>query len=179
MTIGNTLIFKGRIVEMALERCVLPNGQEVELEVVRHPGGATVVAIDAAMRVCLVYQYRHVCKGWLWELPAGKIDSGEVPLVTAQRELAEEAGILAQDWQSLGTCYSSPGILTEIIYLYLATGLKSQAQALGPDEILEVHWIPLEEALQQIISGQINDAKTIAGLFRAAAVLKQALPMLI
>lgn len=179
VTIENTLIFKGRIVEMVLERCVLPNGRAAELEVVRHPGGAAIVAIDAAKRVCLVYQYRHVCKGWLWELPAGKIDNNEASLVTAQRELAEEAGVLAKNWQSLGICYSSPGILTEVIYLYLATELKLQDQELGQDEILEVHWVALEDAMKQVISGQINDSKTIVGLLRAAAFLKQEWPIIV
>lgn len=167
MTTGYTSIFKGRIVELLLEQCVLPNGQAVELEIVRHPGGAAIVAIDDVNRVCLVYQYRHVCGGWLWELPAGKIDDGEPPLQTAQRELIEEAGVMAKNWQSLGICHSSPGIFTEIIHLYLAKELQWCDQQLGSDEVLEVHWLPLEEALQKAASGEITDSKTIVGLFRA------------
>jgi len=175
MTTKCTSIFKGRIVELQLEQCVLPNGQAAELEIVRHPGGAAIVAINAAKQVCLVYQYRHVCGGWLWELPAGKIDNQEPPLQTAQRELLEEAGVVAKNWQSLGTCHSSPGIFTEVIHLYLATELELHSQALGQDEVLEVHWLPLEQALDKAATGEISDSKTIVGLFRIKMLLENSL----
>ena len=174
MGTNNTLIFKGRIIELGLERCVLPNGREVELEMIRHPGGAAVVALNAAKQVCLIYQYRHATGGWLWELPAGTIDPEETPLQTAKRELIEEGGITAHDWLALGFSYSSPGVLTEAIYLYLATNLEPRPQALGQDEVLEVHWVPIDQALEWAIAGKISDSKTIAGLFRAAASLKGA-----
>ena len=102
-------IHEGRAVHLDLERVLLPNGHEVELEIVRHPGGAAVVAVDDGGRICLLRQYRHAAGGWLWELPAGKLDEEEPPLATARRELAEEAGVSAAEWTPLGRMISSPG----------------------------------------------------------------------
>lgn len=163
-------VYRGRIVSLGLERFRLPDGHEVELEIVRHPGGAAVVALDAQDRVCLVHQYRHAGGGWLWELPAGKIDDGEDPAVTAERELVEETGVHADRWASLGRIHSSPGVFDEVIHLYLASGLQHLEQNLGHDEMLEVHWIPFSEALDWAQSGKISDAKTLIGLFRAQAM---------
>jgi ADP-ribose diphosphatase len=169
MTTRRTPLYRGRVIDLELERCTLPNGLETQLEIVRHPGGAAAVALDAQRRVCLLHQYRHAAGGWLWELPAGKMDPGEGPLVTARRELAEEAGMEAGDWLSLGLMHSSPGVFTEIIHLFLARDLRPCGQSLGHDELLEVHWLPLAEALEWAVSGQITDAKTLIGLFRSAA----------
>jgi len=170
MQATRTQVFQGRIIDVALERCTLPNGREVELEVIRHPGGAAVVALDKEGRVCLVYQYRPVVGGWLWELPAGKIDPPEQPSHTACRELAEEAGVEAHNWHSLGSFHSSPGVFSEVVHLYLATDLQYRDQALEHDELLEVHWMPLGQALEWAVSGRISDGKTLIGLFRAAAL---------
>src|SRR5215472_2764273 len=105
-----TLHFSGRVVSLTTEEVLLPNGHREVLEVVHHPGGAAVVAVDGEGRVCLLRQYRYVADGWVWELPAGKLEPDEPPEHTAQRELIEEAGVSARDWQSLGTCLSSPGV---------------------------------------------------------------------
>jgi len=175
MPTARTSVFQGRIIDVELERCTLPNGREVELEIIRHPGGAAVVALDGKGRVCLVYQYRHVVGGWLWELPAGKIDPPEEPLHTARRELAEEAGVEARDWCPLGSLHSSPGVFSEVVHLYLATGLRHREQSLEHDELLEVHWIPLDQALEWAVSGRISDAKTLIGLFRATAARQGAM----
>ena len=170
MTDSRTSVFRGRVIDVGLERCTLPNGRQVELEIIRHPGGAAVAALDGEGRVCLVHQYRHAAGGWLWELPAGKIDAGEDPAETARRELAEEGGVEAGDWTSLGMLHSSPGVFTEVIHLYLARDLRPCGQSLGHDELLEAHWVPLAEALEWARSGRISDAKSLVGLFRAAAV---------
>ncbi len=162
-------IYRGKVVDLGLETLVLPNGQSVELEIVRHPGGAVAAAIDDGGQVCLLRQYRHAANGWLWELPAGKRDLGEPPLVTAQRELGEEAGVEADQWIDLGFLHSSPGILTEIIHLFLATGLRPAAQGHEPHEVIEVHWVPFAEALEWCLDGTITDAKTLIALFRADA----------
>ena len=98
-----TVHFTGRIVRVTTDEVVLPNGHRAFLEVVHHPGGAAAVALDSQQRVCLLRQYRYVAEGWLWELPAGKLEPGEPPQTTAQRELAEEAGVSARDWIALGT----------------------------------------------------------------------------
>jgi ADP-ribose pyrophosphatase len=160
-------IFRGRVIDLALERVTLPNGRETELEIVRHPGGAAAVALDAQGKVCLLRQFRHAAGGWLWELPAGKLDPGEAPLATAQRELQEEAGLLAADWHSLGRMVSSPGVFTEVIHLYLARGLTQVASATEEHELIEVHWLPFDRALAMARDGEITDAKSVVGLFRA------------
>lgn len=162
-----TLHFRGRVVTVTTDEVVLPNGHRAELEVVRHPGGAAVVAIDAQERVCLLRQYRYVTDGWVWELPAGKLEPNEPPLLTAQRELVEEAGVSAQHWESLDSYFSSPGVFTEVLHLYLATGITPAVASLESAEVLEVHWMPFAEAYEWAMSGKIRDAKTFIGLARA------------
>jgi ADP-ribose pyrophosphatase len=164
-------VFRGQVIDVALETVELPTGREAELEIVRHPGGAAAVALDPAGRVCLLRQYRHAAGGWLWELPAGKIDPGEDPFETARRELAEEAGVQAREWTDLGRMHSSPGVFTEIIYLYLGRDLQPAALDHGHEEIIEVHWLPFAEAVQWARDGTITDGKTLVGLFRTAALV--------
>ena len=168
-------IFQGRVIDVGLETVDLPNGNRVDLEIVRHPGGAAAVALDDQQRVCLLRQYRHAGGGWLWELPAGKIDLGEVPLATATRELAEEAGVTALDWTDLGFIHSSPGVFTEIIYLWLARDLDAAEHAQESDEVIEIHWLPMSQALDWCNDGTITDAKTLVGLYRAGALIQSAL----
>ncbi len=163
--------FTGRVIQVNVEQVELPNGSTADLEIIHHPGGAAVVALDAQQRVCLLRQFRHAANGYLWELPAGKIDNREPPLQTAQRELAEEAGAQAARWDSLGSYLSSPGVLTETIHLFLATQLTHGAAALEEHEVIEVHWKPLQEVLGMAIEGEIRDGKSLVGIFRAAAQL--------
>lgn len=161
--------FNGRVIQVNVERVRLPNGRVADLEIIHHPGGAAVVAIDDQRRVCLLRQFRHAANGWLWELPAGKIDNREPPLQTAQRELEEEAGVQAAHWDSLGDFVSSPGVFTEVIHLYLATDLRAVTAKPEAHEVLEVHWKPLDEVLRMAHSGELRDGKSLAGVFRAAA----------
>lgn len=167
MTGQTRRVYEGRVLRLDIERVVLPNGHEIELEIVRHPGGAAVVALDADDRVCLLHHYRHAARGWLWELPAGKLDPGEEPLVAARRELAEEAGVAAGRWSSLGCVASSPGVLTEVVYLFLARDLAPVVAAPEHGECFEVAWVPLAEAVQRARAGDIVDGKTVIGLLRA------------
>jgi 8-oxo-dGTP pyrophosphatase MutT (NUDIX family) len=164
-------VFRGKVVDVGLETVELPNGRTAELEIIRHPGGAAAVALDPAGRVCLLHQFRHAAGGWLWELPAGKIDPGEEPFATARRELVEEAGVEAAEWMYLGRLYSSPGVFTEVIYLYLARELRPAFQEHDVHEVIEVHWVPFQQALDWCMDGAITDAKTLIGLFRAARLL--------
>ena len=159
-------LYAGKVVDLGLDTVELPNGELVELEIVRHPGGAAAVAMDEQGRVCLLRQYRHAAGGWLWELPAGKIDAGETPAGTVRRELIEEAGVEANDWADLGFLFSSPGVFTEIIHLYLARDLRMVARDHESGEVIEVHWIPLIQAVRWCSDGTITDAKTLIGLFR-------------
>jgi ADP-ribose pyrophosphatase len=165
-------VFTGRVLALNLERVRLPNGRVAELEIAHHPGGAAVVALDDAGRVCLLRQYRHAAGGWLTELPAGKIDGGEPPLECAQRELAEEAGVTARQWVKLGECLSSPGILTEVLHLFLARDLVPADARPEEHEVFETQWIPLEEAVDLAARGQLRDAKSLIGLFWARERLK-------
>ena len=165
-----TVHYRGRIVTLTTDEVILPNGHEATLEVVHHPGGAAAVAIDAQDRVSLLRQYRYVADGWLWELPAGKLEPDEPPLATAQRELIEEAGVGARHWRSLGSYLSSPGIFTEVLHLFLATGITPAAVAHECAEVIEVHWIPFDQAWEWTQSGEIRDGKTIVGLARARYV---------
>jgi len=162
--------FTGRVVQVDVEDVTLPNGHVSTYEFVRHPGGAAVVALDDQRRVCLLRQWRPAVNDWVWELPAGKRDHGEDPALTARRELAEEAGRLASRWTDLGSNFPSPGVFCEVLHLYLAEGLSETPTALEPGEVLEVHWVPLNEACAQALDGRLRDAKTIIGLLRAAAL---------
>jgi ADP-ribose pyrophosphatase len=164
-------VFRGRIITVNLEHVPLPHGRHTELEVVRHPGGAATVALDSRNQVCVLRQFRHAAGGWLWELPAGKLEPDEGAALTAERELAEEAGLVAATWDSLGILHSSPGVFDEVIHLFLARGLGAVNLRHGADEVIEVHWIQLERALGWCSDGTITDAKTLVGLYRANAFL--------
>ena len=164
-------VFRGRVITVNVETVRLPNDHVTDLEIIHHPGGAAVVAVDTRRRVCLVRQYRHAAGGWIWELPAGKLEPDEPPLVTAQRELVEEAGTEASDWDSLGIYVSSPGVFTEIVHLFLARGLRAVTMAHEAGELIEVHWVPMSEACRRALGGELNDGKTALGLLRAEAAL--------
>ncbi|HEY9199209.1 MAG TPA: NUDIX hydrolase, partial [Gammaproteobacteria bacterium] len=135
-------IYQGSVVDLGVESVQLPDGRAVDLEIVRHPGGAAVVALDEDRGICLLRQYRHAAGGWLWELPAGKLDPGEDALTTAQRELEEEAGLRAQSWQPLAQVLSTPGFCDEIIHLFLARGLQQVQARPQEHECIEIHWRP-------------------------------------
>jgi 8-oxo-dGTP pyrophosphatase MutT (NUDIX family) len=164
-----THVFSGRVIQVNIERVQLPNGNVADLEMIHHPGGAAVVAVDENSRVCLLRQFRHAANGWIWELPAGKIDNREPPFQTVERELEEEAGRKAGTWRSLGEYYSSPGVFTEVVHLFMATDLRAVDSSLEEHEVIEVHWKPFAQVLAMAHSGEIKDGKTLVGIFRAAA----------
>jgi 8-oxo-dGTP pyrophosphatase MutT (NUDIX family) len=156
-------VFVGRIVTVNVETVRLPNGHVTDLDIIHHPGGAAIVAIDSAGRVCLIRQYRHAVGGWPQEAPER----------SAQRELLEEAGTTAHSWISLGPYVSSPGVFTEIVHLYLAQDLQSANMSHEAGELIEVHWIDLEKACQRALDADINDGKTALGLLRARSFLQR------
>jgi 8-oxo-dGTP pyrophosphatase MutT (NUDIX family) len=168
-----TLLFEGRVVRLGIETLTLPNGEDLQLEIVRHPGGAAVVALDERRRLCLLRQYRHAAGGWLWELPAGKLERNESPQATAIRELAEEAGLQAARWQDLGSVLTTPGFCDEAIRLYLAEQLSAVRASPERHELIEIHWIPFERALEQVRKGVIRDAKTMLGLLLAESRIRR------
>jgi 8-oxo-dGTP pyrophosphatase MutT (NUDIX family) len=162
-------VFRGRVITVNVETVRLPNAHVAELEIIHHPGGAAVVAVDAQRRVCLIRQFRHAAGGWIWELPAGKLEPHEPPLETARRELIEEAGTAASHWSPLGPYVSSPGVLTETVHLFLAEQLAVATMAHEPSELIEVHWVELDAACRDALAGVIVDGKTVVGLLRARA----------
>lgn len=158
---------RGRVIQVFTERLLYANGREYDIDLVRHPGAAAVVAVDDLERVCVVRQYRHGVEDFLWEIPAGKLDAGEPPQVCARRELAEETGVQAKHWTPMGLFIPAPGIFTELIHLFLARDLKIGQPKPDADEDLELNWLPLEEAINFTLSGAWNDGKTALGLCRA------------
>ena len=167
-TLASIEKFRGRVLRLTVDTLELPNGHRADFEIAHHPGGAAIVALDHEQRVCLLRQYRPAAAGFVWELPAGRLEPGEPPSLTAERELAEEAGVAAGRWHSLGVSLSSPGVFDERIHLYLATDLRTAPMAREPFELLEVHWIPFAQALERCLIGEIDDSKTCLGLLRAA-----------
>jgi len=159
-------IHRGAVVDLGLETVRLPNREILALEIVRHPGGAVVAAVDERGRVALIRQFRHAAGGWIWEFPAGILEAGEAPLAAAKRELREETGCTAAGWQSLGTLLTTPGFCTERLHLFRATDLTLAAADLQPHEFIETHWLALDEAVAMATRGDIIDAKTLALLFR-------------
>ena len=171
--LASKLQWQGRTVRVLSERVRIPNGNEVELDIVRHPGAAAIVPLDADGAVIMVRQYRHTAGGWLLEVPAGKLSPGEDPAACAHRELEEEAGVRAGALRELGAIYVSPGFCDERIWLFLATGLQPGQQALEADEALSLERVPLAEAERRALSGEIVDAKSTCAILRAAALLRQ------
>jgi ADP-ribose pyrophosphatase len=159
-------IYRGRVVRLNVEPVTLPNGHHMELEIVRHPGAAAIVALTATDAVLLVRQYRHAAGGYIWEVPAGKLD-GEAPEVCARRELVEEAGVEAGRLEPLGDIVTTPGFSDEVIHLFLATELRPAQQKLEADEVLSVHEVGFDDAIAMCGRGEIRDAKSICALMRA------------
>ena len=159
-------IYRGRVVHLVVESVTLPNGHRFELEVVRHPGASAIVALTEADEVLLVRQYRHAAGGYIYEVPAGKLD-GEAPEVCARRELAEEAGVAADQMDLLGSIVTTPGFSDEVIHLFLARGLRPAKQELEPDEVLTVERVPFVRALQMCATGEMRDAKSMCALLLA------------
>ena len=156
-------IFHGRIVDLRVDTVRLPNGHLTTREVIDHPGGVAVVAIDENDNVLTVKQYRYAFQTVLEEIPAGKLDSGEDPLDCAKRELHEETGFRAGRIRFLTSIVTSCGFCDEIIRIYLATKLEFDAPNPDDDEFVNVDLVPLHELIDAVLDGKIEDAKTVVG----------------
>lgn len=165
--------FKGRIVNMRLDTVKTPEGNVASREIVEHPGGVGVVALDNEGCVYMEWQYRRPFDGLVYEIPAGKRDSGEEPIVCAKRELEEEIGLCANNWVYLGVSYASPGFCTEELHLFLATDLYKGEVNRDPDELLIIERVPLEELVKKAMSGEIKDGKSLIGILKANEYLKK------
>ncbi len=170
-TIDTKVIYEGRILNFKIDTVVLPDGQMGERELVEHPGGVAIVAVDNENNLLLVEQYRIPYKKNLLEISAGKIDKGEDIELAGRRELLEEVGVTAGKFEFLGECYPSVGYTNEIIRLFLATDLKFEGQNLDSDEFLNVHKVPFRDMIDRIMNNEIADAKTVMGIMKAAVKL--------
>ncbi|GAB4413953.1 MAG: NUDIX hydrolase [Anaerolineales bacterium] len=167
-TLNSRLVYEGRLIRLRADEVALPNGRRTVREVVEARGAVGIVALDDEGYVILVRQYRRPAGRELWEIPAGTLEPGEDPAACARRELAEETGFTAQEVRPLAGFYTSPGFCDEWMHLFLARGLSEGPQAQEDDESIRVARVPLADALAMIRSGEICDAKTVAGLLLVA-----------
>ena len=170
--VSSETIFQGKIIKVTLDQARLPDGSLAAREVVYHPGGVAVLALDGDGCVLTVTQYRYPFGRTLLEIPAGKLDSpDEDPYEAGLRELREETGAVPGIYRPLGRILPSPGCYGEILYLYLARDLRMEAQHLDPDEFLNVERVPFGEMVRRCLEGEIEDAKTVAAVLKAKLLL--------
>lgn len=166
-------VYAGRVIAVDLDTVRFPDGSTGELEMVRHPGASAIVPFlsDPAgedPHILLVKQYRYAADGFIYEVPAGKLDDGEDPAVCAARELREETGCTAASIEHLTTIYTTPGFTDERIHLYLAHGLTRGEVAHEQDEFMTVESMSISRALEMIRDGEIDDGKTVIAILYAA-----------
>lgn len=169
--LSSEMKFDGKLIKVTYDVAEV-NGKEAWREVVHHPGASAVVAIDEDNRIIMEKQFRYALNDYLLEIPAGKLDAGEDPLVCAKRELEEETGIIASEWISLGTIATSPGFCNEVIHLYVAKGLSKGEIHWDEDEYVEVERYTFDELLQRIKEEKIKDSKSLSALLLAMPYLK-------
>ena len=169
--LSSEMKFDGKLIKVTYDIADV-DGKEAWREVVHHPGASAVVAIDEDNRIIMEKQFRYALNDYLLEIPAGKLDAGEDPLVCAKRELEEETGIIASEWISLGTIATSPGFCNEVIHLYIAKGLSKGEIHWDEDEYVEVERYTFDELLQRIKEEKIKDSKSLSALLLAMPYLK-------
>lgn len=172
-TIQSTRAFEGRLVSLRIDEVELDGGRRARREVVEHPGAVAILAWDGG-RLAMVSQWRQPAAAELLEIPAGTLEAGETPSVTAERELAEECALRAETWEAGPSFFTAPGFCTERLTLYLATGLHPATVTAPDDEALEASWLTLPEALAAIDEGTIIDAKSLVGILWLARRLQVA-----
>jgi ADP-ribose pyrophosphatase len=160
-------VFDGRVFKVTVDT-VSEGELTYQRDVVHHPGSAVIVPVHDDGTVVLVRQYRHPAVRYLLEAPAGTLADGERPEAGAARELEEELGLHAERLEKLSEFFVSPGFLEEKMWVYLATELSERKQKLDDDEVIDIVRLPMEDALEMIATGEIQDAKTIIGLILAA-----------
>lgn len=166
-TINSKKIYEGKVFNITKDDVELSDGYKTIREVVHHSGGVVIVA-ETNEQILMVQQFRYPTKEILYELPAGKLDKGNEDILSAaKRELEEETGFIAQNWESIGFIWTSPGFCNEKLYLFKATNLTYKGQHLDEGEILNYIAIDKDKVFEMVKNGEINDAKTIAALMRA------------
>lgn len=170
-TINERLMYDGRVIRVFELDVELTDATITRREIARHNGGACMVAIDNEMNIHLVRQFRKPIERMTLEIPAGKLEIGEDPLLCAIRELKEETGLSAKSVEPLGFIYPTPGYCDEKLYIYLATGLTQGQMQLDPEEYLYCEKMHISDCITKIEAGEINDAKTVVGILRTARKL--------
>ncbi|HPE68157.1 MAG TPA: NUDIX hydrolase [Thermotogota bacterium] len=165
--IDRKTLFRGKILNLRLDHVRLEDGSIHTREIVEHPGAVAILPVSTDGNVCMVRQYRRPIDRPLLEIPAGKLDPGEEPLECALRELKEETGIVGPRIMELGHIFTSPGFCDEKIFLFLALGGKKHSNRLDSDEFLNLEILSWEELVLRCVSGEIEDAKTVAIVTRA------------
>ncbi|MBO1624677.1 NUDIX hydrolase [Bacillus arachidis] len=162
-TVATEPIFDGKVIKVRVDDVVLPNGEMSKREIVNHPGAVAIIAVTDEEKLVLVEQYRKALEKEIVEIPAGKLEPGEKPEITAIRELEEETGYVCDEMEFITSFYTSPGFADEILYVYKATGLKKKENkaALDEDEFVELMEVSLEEAIELMKNQRIHDAKTM------------------
>jgi len=165
--IKENLLYQGKALRFYVQETQLPDGHTIRRSIARSPGAVVIVPITDRQEVRMIKQYRAAAEKWVIELPAGTLAPGERPQEAAPRELLEETGDRAASWQALPGFYTAPGFLDEFLYLFLAMDLTPGPNHLEADEHIEVLTIPWTEAIRMVRRGEVEDAKTISGLFQA------------
>ena len=172
-TLSSETLFEGRVITLTKDTALLENGRTATREVVHHHGGACILPYFEDGTICMVRQFRYAMQQELWELPAGKLEQGEDPFEAAKRELGEECGLTADNYISLGQFFPTVGYDTEVIYTWVATGLHKTQMHLDADEFLTPDRVPLDKAYEMVMSGEIRDGKTIAGILKLKALIAE------
>ncbi|MET3195549.1 NUDIX hydrolase [Bacillus sp. OAE603] len=161
-TLSEEKIFEGRVISLYHQEVELPNGKSSSREIVKHPGAVAIIPITEDGKIVLVEQYRKALERSILEIPAGKLEKGEEPIHTAKRELEEETGYEANEWEHIQSFYTSPGFADEYIHIFVAKGLRKleNSAQLDEDEFVELLELSVEECLEELKKGSIHDAKT-------------------
>ena len=167
-TVSSRTVFEGRIFDVEIKDITTPEGASSTREIVKHPGGACILPVDGEGNCYLVRQFRSPFEKVMLEAPAGKIEPGEDPLHCVSREITEETGLTAESIECVGAVAATPGYCSEIITLYIGTGLEYKGGDPDPNEYLSTVKMPLSEALELADNGGINDAKTLVLLYKAS-----------
>ena len=166
-TISSRTVYRGPVFWVTTDDVQEPGGVRARRDVIHHTGSVVILAVDESRstpHVLLERQYRHAAKDYLWEIPAGRIDSGELALPAAKRELLEETGFTAAHWRRIFKFYASPGFVAETMSVYLATGLRAGPAQPEADEVIQLRMVALPTAVRMVLKGTIRDAKTISSV---------------
>ncbi|HEU4587021.1 MAG TPA: NUDIX hydrolase [Gemmatimonadales bacterium] len=176
--VSSRRLYSGRVLNLDLDTVRFPDGSTGELEMIRHPGAAAVVPFlddprSADPEIVMLRQFRHAADGYVWEVPAGRLDPGEAPEACARRELQEEAGLTARELHALTTIYTTPGFTDERIHLFYGLGLLSGESRRERDEFMEVHRLRWSEVLDLVARREVQDGKTLISILYVEALLRR------